>query len=222
VSNLELNAAFRYSITEGLEASALLPFPTAIFVKDCESCGEDYAGLSYPEIGIRYWLPIGLGFFWNARLPIDTREGAGDYAAMNLDMGLQFSAKFADALALGSQIRFSLPSENKYKSRAPLSLGLGAELDAKLGPITPYIGFDVNFDLTGPAYYGEEYPEYKREPVYDLSFGLVSTINEHAGAHVSFKFSFSDDYKIYNYYYDSITEESIVPMTVGVHLFFNF
>jgi len=227
-NDIELGLGVRYGIANGLEASAVLPIPTAVFIKGCDECGKDYAGLSYPKIGIRYWLPIGLGFFGTARLPIDTREGREDQVALKLDMGTQFSMKFTDEISWGNQIRFSVPFENKRGYRGPMGLNIGTELDVRLGHVTPFIGFDTYFDVTEPAYKGPGSLLYDKTLHFDISCGLIFAITESISADISYNLGISGYKDIHYYYVDAYNggmmkwEENRYPMAIGAHLSLNF
>jgi len=218
-SNLTLSVGARYSIIEGLEASVILPIPTMLSYKDCDDCGEDYAGLSYPEIGVRYWLPMGLGFFVDAKLPVDTREDSKYWVAMELGVGAQFSTNFTEELSLGSQLGLTVPFANSESKRGEgMGLGVGIELDYAIGSVTPFLGFDASFGITKPTYDGKEIEGADpAKPSFDISIGASFSINDAMGADVSFKLGIGEDYK----YYDG-GEKDFMPMTIGAHFSYNF
>jgi hypothetical protein len=228
VSTGELSIAGRYSIIEGLEAAVTVPVPLMLSVKDCDNCGEKYAGLSYPEIGVRYWLPMGLGFFADFALPVDTREDSKYWVAMKLDVGAQFSTKFTEELSLGSQLGLTVPFANSETKRAEgMGLGIGVELDYSLGMVTPFLGADVSFGLTKPTYDGKEITGSEAaKAAFDITVGASAAFSEMIGADLSVKFGISDDYKTMSYDLskplEPPKEESFIPITIGAHVSFNF
>ena len=85
---LVFNAGVSYGIIEGLEAAITFPFYHH----------DDETGFGQPALGVRYWLPIDLGFFANLALPF-AGVGPND---LGLTVGAQYSAELTDELSIGS------------------------------------------------------------------------------------------------------------------------
>jgi opacity protein-like surface antigen len=132
-STISTPIGVRYSIVEGLEAALFLPVIVG---------GDADAGLAEPAIGVRYWLPMGLGFFANFQVPFHTYDGD---ARMALYPGAQFSTKFTDELALGTELGLFVPL---YDGNNGMNLLVGAEVDYTIGSITPYVGVGLEMGLT--------------------------------------------------------------------------
>ncbi|MDR3001368.1 MAG: hypothetical protein LBU89_08910 [Fibromonadaceae bacterium] len=135
-SQLGLVTQARYSVSviPNLEAAIFLNFPLAGW-DDGESL-DDVAGMNAPTIGLRYWLPMGLGVFADFDLPFHTYDGDID---ADLTTGIQFSTAFSEALEFGSELRV-LNLINDFD----VDLGIGLEVDYSLGSITPFVGAEIN------------------------------------------------------------------------------
>jgi len=204
VTTMALSVGARYSIIDGLEASLKLPVPLMLSF-DGESV-DDYAGLSVPVIGVRYWLPMGLGFFLDAYLPVDTREDLEP--AMMFGVGVQYSMDFTDELSFGSELGLliTLPKDDYTKG---MDLGIGLELGYNLGMVTPYLGLDMIVGLTDDSFDGKSLEETKTEFGLGLEIGASFAINEMLGAGVFFKIN-------------DLLEEDNTPMTIGATFSINF
>jgi len=140
-SYLGLNLGARYSIIEGLEAAVLLKGDKGGFVLTSDYDGNDLkqTGLDKPIIGVRYWLPLGLGIFADVALPFGGEKIVGKEPDVGLNAGLQYSTKINEQLSIGSEAAvtkvFSDPSSG-------LNLGIAAEVDYSLGSITPWLSVD--------------------------------------------------------------------------------
>ena len=138
-SEMTLGVGARYGIIQGLEASLWLPVPLASSyhnpITDKSESVEKHAGLSVPEIGVRYWLDFGLGFFVDAMLPVDTREGREP--DFGLELGVQYSTELTDQISLGSQATLL-----DLLDDGDIGLHLGLEVDYNLGAAAPYLGLE--------------------------------------------------------------------------------
>ncbi len=232
ISNIGIAVKGRYSIIEGLEAALSLPIPLSSSYDGTSA--EGYAGLSIPAIGVRYWLPMGLGFYLDFGLPVDTRYDKDDLSkvgyepTMSLGVGAQFSTKFTEELSLGSQLGLNVPfagSDSKYADG--MGLVIGAELDYSVGSLTPFLGAEASLGLTKPKFDGEEIPNSEADPFgIDVWVGAAYSINDMFGVDLSAKFGFSDKYKTLPTFdpvtFAVIEGESYIPITIGFNFDFNF
>lgn len=209
VSTMDLTVGARYSIIEGLEAALYLPVPLS-YDNDGKSA-DDYVGLSLPAIGVRYWLPMGLGFFLDFTLPVDTRENSEYWVAMELGVGAQYSTKFTEELSFGSELGLIVPFENdKTKFAYGMDLKLGVELDYSLGMVTPYLGVDAAFGITNASDDGNEIKDSAADPGIDLKVGAGFSFTEALGASIDLKFGFGDRYG------------DDMPISIGASFSYNF
>jgi len=145
-SGMGIGLGVRYSIIEGLEASAIVPY--VISCSDDNDICKDQKGLAQPTIGVRYWLPMGLGIAVDATLPFGSKDLVGEEPQFLLDAGLQFSTKFTEELSFGSEAMFTvLNNKNKDFSNG-VNLNLAVEVDYAVGAVTPYLGLDLQQGLT--------------------------------------------------------------------------
>jgi len=144
-SVMGLGIGARYSIIQGLEASVIVPYVISTTIADEDA---DISGLSEPIIGIRYWLPLGLGIAVDAYLPFGGEKVVGDEPQFALDAGLQFSTKFTNELSFGSEAMFTVLNPASPDASNGVNLNLAIELDYAIGPVTPYLGLDLQQGLT--------------------------------------------------------------------------
>jgi len=196
-SQLDLNAKARFSVIEGLEIAAFFNFPM-LQSYDGNSC-EEVGGikcpptLGQPAIGVRYWLPMGVGVALDVTLPFQGDAlGGGDDANLTFTPAVQYSNKLTEELDLGSQISFSIPLENGNKITPPMELGIGLEFDYSLGLVTPFVGVDVALQLTKAKLDGNEYGETATGIIPIV--GAIFNINETFGADVNVRFGIGEDY----------------------------
>jgi len=200
LSGLGINAGARFSVIEGLEIAAMLNFPIT-WSYDGDSCSdfndsdECPPSFSQPTIGLRYWLPMGLGIALDVDLPFQGKaEGDNDGANLTFTPAVQYSTKFTEELELGSQVSFSIPLENGNKETPEMELGIGLELDYSLGLVTPYVGVDVALQLTKPQYDGKDIPGAKTATGIIPKVGAIFTFNEMFGADAGVAFGIGEDY----------------------------
>jgi len=165
-SFMNLAVGARYTIIDGLEASVKLPVPLSSCFDG--NCAEDYVGLSIPEIGVRYWLPMGVGFFADLLLPVDTRDGVEP--DFDMVVGVQYSMEINEQLSFGSEVRL-LNLINDFD----MGLGIGLELDYNLGMATPFLGIELP-DLLAEGDF-----------MMELILGCGFEINEKMGAQVDLR-----------------------------------
>ncbi len=221
-SLIGLNAQARFSVIEGLEIAALFNslnpeypsgFPLATWY-DGEGCDDDFTdcppSFNQPAIGLRYWLPMGVGIALDVALPFQgDAVGGGDNANLVFTPAVQYSAKFTEELSLGAQLSFSIPLENSNKFAPQKELGIGLEIDYSLGFVTPFVGVDVALGVLKPTSDGEDAGETSTgiAPVV----GAIFNINETFGADVSVRFGIGEDY------YGEKT-----PIVIGANFALNF
>ena len=195
-SNLGINAGARFSVIDGLEIAAMFNFPMSSSYdgKSCE--GDDCPpSLSQPIIGLRYWLPAGIGIALDVDLPFQGKaEGGNDDANLTFTPAVQYSTNLTEELSLGSQVSFSIPLENGNKITPEMELGIGVELDYSLGLVTPFVGVDVAMELTKEKYDGKEDPNGKTATGIIPKVGAIFTFNEMFGADVGVAFGIGEDY----------------------------
>jgi len=200
MSMLGLNAGARFSVIDGLEIAAMFSFPMTMSYdgdacsdfRDSEDCPPSFA---QPIIGLRYWLPTGIGIALDVELPFQGKaEGGGKDANLTFTPAVQYSTNFTEELSLGSQLGFSIPLENGNKITPSMELGIGAELDYSLGLVTPLVGVDVQVKVTKEKFEGEEDPDGKTGTGIIPKVGAIFTFNEMFGADVAVGFGFGEDY----------------------------
>ncbi|MCL2219266.1 MAG: hypothetical protein FWB94_05200 [Chitinispirillia bacterium] len=171
-ADMGLYLGARYTIIEGLEASLILPVPLSSSFDG--NGAKDYVGLGYDPatdkkftLGVRYWLPMGLGLFVDAFLPVDTRDGyEPDF---DMDAGVQYSMTINDQMKFGAELGLALPIiENE-----DFDMYIGAEFNYSLGMVTPLIGIGLG-NLLSDA-----------DMTFDLTVGATFEINEALGADVT-------------------------------------
>jgi len=161
VSAMSLNVGARYSIIEGLEASVMLDGSAGEagggYILTCSNDGNDCGdpnrtGLNKPIIGVRYWLPMGLGIAVDAILPFGGENVVGkDDVKFGLNGGIQFSTKVTEELAIGSEAMLNILNDKDgctEKCSQGMGLNIGLEADYSVGPVTPYLGIDLQQGLT--------------------------------------------------------------------------
>jgi hypothetical protein len=198
-SGLGINAGARFSVIDGLEIAALFNFPMTEST-DGHSC-KDYKSdcpptMTAPVIGLRYWLPTGIGVALDVALPFQGKaaEGGDKGASLTFTPAVQYSTNFTEELSLGSQVSFSIPLENGDKRTPSMELGVGAELDYSLGLVTPYVGIDVAMKLSDPKYDGKKIDGAKKGTGIEPGLGAIFAFNETFGADVGVTLSFGEDY----------------------------
>jgi len=193
VSAMSLNVGARYSIIEGLEASVLLDGSAGEagggYILTCKNDGDDcgdpnYTGLNKPIVGVRYWLPMGLGIAIDAILPFGGENVVGkDDVKFGLNGGVQFSTKINDALAIGSEAILNILNDVdgcSDKCSPGMGLGVAVEADYTVGPATPYLGLDLHTGLTkGDA-------DEAEKMTLGLSVGAVYNISDAIYAQLNF------------------------------------
>ncbi|MDR2595068.1 MAG: hypothetical protein LBC87_09905 [Fibromonadaceae bacterium] len=182
VSTMGINVGARYSIIEGLEASVMLDGQRGGYVISSSLDGNDMeiSGLDRPIVGIRYWLPMGLGIAADVIIPAGGEKVAGDEPQLGLNAGVQFSTKITEEFALGSEAMLAVINKINKDASAGMVLGIQVEGDYTVGPATPYLGIDLQQGLTKG-----DMPEAAKMQM-GLSVGTVYNINESMYAQVHY------------------------------------
>lgn len=215
-SVMGLNIGARYSIIEGLEAAIMLGGPGFVLSKTIADEDAKVSGLSKPVIGVRYWLPLGLGIAVDAALPVGSEKVVGTEPQFGLDAGLQFSTNFTPELSFGSEAILSVIDKESKDVSNGMSLNAAIEFDYSLGAATPWLGLDITKGLTKPdagevtcdatdptcaatIAAGAEVPKPDPAPLgLGLSVGVVYDITESMYADASFWIGIAGDaYKDY-------------------------
>jgi hypothetical protein len=186
-SQIGTNEGVRYTVIPGLEV-AFMSFGDGLIsgFMISEDPGER-SGLSQPALGVRYWLPMGLGIAADFVLPLGGKDIVGDEPDMALSPALQFSTKLSDMIELGSEVgtSFSFGDNNPG-----LDLGIGIELDFSVGAITPFVGTDLSIGLTK----GDN-DEASKMGIFPF-LGAIYSISESMSADLSVSFGLGDGGKM--------------------------
>jgi len=210
MSIMSLSLGARYSIIDGLEASVILPLPMSASYDG--NSADGFFGLVDPIIGVRYWLPMGLGFFLDFTVAVDTRDEDEGYEAGHsfIGLGAQYSMNFTEELSFGSEIGLTLGLP-KDDFTPGMDMNIGVELQYALGAVTPFLGFDVVFGVTDESFDGDSIDDSASEMGMDLTLGVTYDINEKMGIDAFFGLGFGDRYGDDN-----------TPMTIGAAFSFKF
>jgi len=223
-----INAGARYSVIEGLEAAIFTQFPMSLSY-DGNSCEEDEfkcpPTFAQPAIGVRYWLPMGVGIALDLYLPFQGKAMeapwlAGGKAAFGFHPAVQYSTNLTSELSLGSEVGVDIWLADSDKFARGMDLGIGLELDYSLGSATPYVGVDVGLGLTKPTYDGKDIEGAKAsETSIDVGLGLIYAISEALGADAGVVLGFGKAYEIE---IDEGKKESKMPITIKANVSYNF
>ncbi|MFA6342709.1 MAG: transporter [Fibrobacteraceae bacterium] len=144
-----VGAGARYSVIQNLEIA--LNFGYVLWT-DYDGEDMEIDGLTNPEIGVRYFLPMGLGFFLESSLPFGNEDV--DYTGFGFHFGAQYSTAFSDMIVFGSELGLALYTEDDDKATHGTELNAGIEVDFKLGMVTPFVGLDIIYMLTDSEWDG--------------------------------------------------------------------
>jgi len=226
----------RYSIIEGLEAALYVPFMLSASY-DGESCkaeGDTVCPPSYgqPTIGVRYWLPFGLGIALDVDLPFQGDAFAGfekDAAKgtpLNFHPAIQYSTNLTTELSVGAEVGVSIYGENsETKLKDGMDLGIGVEFDYEIGSITPYVGVDVALGLGKPTYDGKDIPDSEAAKTgIDVGIGSTFKISDSMAADVGVILGFGGRYESEEFNETTLKVEtkSVMPITIQAHFSYNF
>jgi hypothetical protein len=193
-SQMALNLGVRYSIIEGLEAGVMLNKDAGGFILTCSVDGNDCdsKGLNQPIVGVRYWLPMGLGIAADVIIPAGGKDLVGEEPQLGLNAGIQFSTKITPELALGSEALVTVINKANKDASNGMDLNAALELDYSVGAVTPFLGVDLQQGLSK----GDKAEASKM--TLGLSVGTIYDISESMYAQAGFWMGLSGDaYKDY-------------------------
>jgi len=190
-SYLGINLGARYSVIEGLEVALMFNSSPGGYVVKGDVPDPpgvpgvtkipDNTGLNQPILGVRYWLPLGLGVFADLTLPFGSKDLVGDKPSLALSIGGQYSIEVSKDISLGSEVSYN----KVFIDSAGVILGLAAELDFSFDSITPYVAVDISTEIiAGSEVDAPRFgPGAKREPEpaptdVGISIGATYDINE--------------------------------------------
>ena len=142
----------RYSVITNLEIALNLGY---VLWTDYDGDDMKADGLTNPEISVRYFLPMGLGFFVESQIPLGNEDVS--YTGFAFHGGAQFSTKISDMVSFGSELGMAIHTEDDDNYTQGTVLNVGAEGDFNLGMVTPFVGLDFYYVLTSDEWDGEEY-----------------------------------------------------------------
>lgn len=144
-SQMGLNLGARYGIIEGLEAAVMLWGSGYALTCDydgtsCEDLGMSKGtGLNRPVIGLRYFLPMGVGAFADFILPVGSEDRVSDDPDFGLKLGAQYVTKFTEELEFGSEVAFY----NMIEDDVDFDMSIAAEVDYNLGVAIPLLNLSL-------------------------------------------------------------------------------
>jgi hypothetical protein len=192
ISELGINLGARFSVIQGLEVAAMFWAPGFTVMSDYDG-NDGPTGLGQPALGVRYWLPMGLGVAVDVLLPFQGDDfGGGDAAYLGFIPAVQYSTKLTNELELGAEVSFGILLENEAKITPPKELGIGLELDYSLGSITPLVGVDFAIEVTKAQFDGNDVGE-TATGIFPY-VGAIFTINDMLSADVLVGLGFGEDY----------------------------
>jgi opacity protein-like surface antigen len=216
-SALGISADARFSVIQGLEIAVFTAFPMSYSVDDlsCDDMkdlgikSECPPSMAQPALGLRYWLPMGLGIALDVALPFQGDfYGGSDAASLGFRPALQYSTNFTPELSFGSEVGVDIELENGNKHKSGMELGVGVEFDYSLGMVTPFLGADLALGLTKPQLEGEDAGDAAKMGI-DLGLGAIFAINDMFGADVGATLGLGDRYEK-------------MPITILAHFSLNF
>lgn len=207
VTQMGLEVDARFTVIEGLEVAAFLSFPISESYDGTSN--DDYAGMAEPVIGVRYWMPSGLGIFASFQLPFSSYDGDADMA---IYPGVQYSLDAGD-IKIGSELGVVIPFENgdtKVKNGMDLAVGVAGKYGA-LGSVTPFVIVDLVFGLTKPQIDGNDAGDAPGIGIFPR-IGAEYAINDAMSAEAYFGLGFGAE--------ERVGED--MPMAIGARFSMSF
>jgi len=220
-SAIGIEAGARFSVIQGLEVAVFTSFPMSYTPGDDLKCSdlkdagfikECPPSMAQPALGLRYWLPMGLGVALDVTLPFQGDfYGGNDAANLGFSPAVQYSTNLTSELSVGAEVSLDIGLKNSNKETPGMELGAGVEFDYTIGSITPYIGADLALGLTKPKaeFLGQEVEGDAEKMGIDLGVGATFEINDMFGADIGATFGLGGRY-------------DKMPITIAAHVSLNF
>lgn len=212
-SDLGMYVGARYSVIQGLELGLKVPFR---FYSDVDGDDLEADGLGNIPLMVRYQFMPAMNAFVDVTLPVGDDSYNDD--GFGFHFGVQYSQKFG-MIDLGTEAGLALETEGDDKTSGPWELNIGAEADFAIGgPVTPYVGLDMNMHLGETTVDGEDEVmgidvngEESGTIGLWLTLGVGYQVNQMISLDASFGLGFGEDY------YGEDT-----PMSIDFNAKFNF
>lgn len=208
-SDLGMYVGARYAVIQGLELGLAVPFR---FYSDFDGIDLKQDGLGNIPLMVRYQFMPTMNAFVDVNLPFGD-DSYNEEGAWAFHAGVQFSQKFG-MIDLGAEAGLLISTEGDDEVSPPWNLNVGAEADFVLGgPVTPYVGLDMNMYLGEYTHDGDELPWSDASGTLGLwlTLGVGYQINQMISLDASFGLGFGEDY------YGEDT-----PMSIDFNAKFNF
>ena len=141
LSELQIAAAARYSITPNFELGIGIPF-LLYAAYDGESY-DDVAGLGKIQLMTRYQFTPNVSAFVDFILPTCGDNTCDDDGAFAFHFGAQYSQKFG-IVNFGSELGLQLETAGDNDVTPPWELNIGVEADFEVNPVfVPYVGLET-------------------------------------------------------------------------------
>lgn len=165
----------RYTVAPSIEISANIPYRLG---------KDDPTGLKRPIVGMRYWMPTGIGLYADAALPL----GNDDVTLNNIGItvGGQFATNLDAAMAVAAEVSYTVELEKDKVDDGDV-LALGGELDYSLGNMTPWVGLD--FYMKGESEIGDYKIDSDNAATLSLGSSFTATPELSADASVAYGLS---------------------------------
>ncbi|PWJ64076.1 MULTISPECIES: outer membrane beta-barrel protein [unclassified Fibrobacter] len=191
-SDLGIYAGARYTVIQGLELGLKIPFR---FYSDFDGNDLKQDGLGNIPLMVRYqFMPV-MNAFVDVNLPVGD-DSYNEEGAWGFHAGVQYSQGFG-MVTLGTEAGLTITTEGDDEVSPPWNLNVGAEADFTIGgPVTPYVGADLNVLLGEYTHDGDEIPGSDESGTLGLWIyvGAGYAINEQIGLDLSFGFGLGEDY----------------------------
>ncbi|MCL2208379.1 MAG: transporter [Fibromonadales bacterium] len=209
VSELNINLGARFSIIEGLEAA--LMFEPMFTVMNDHDGNDGPTGLRQPVIGVRYWLPMGVGVFVDVGIPFSGEDYKGGYYTF-FQPGVQYSTNLSEQFKIGAEVGAKISLENgDSKVTPPMELGFGLGAEFSLGAVTPFVDLDFKMGLTKSKFDGEDAADAPGIGIFP-EVGVIFEISEMLSVDVGVGFGIGEDW----------VGKDNTPISISANLSVNF
>jgi hypothetical protein len=193
LSELQIAAAARYSITPNFEFGIGIPF-LLYAAYDGESY-DDVAGLGKIQLMTRYQFTPNVSAFVDFILPTCGDNTCDDDGAFAFHFGAQYSQKFG-IVNFGSELGLQLHTSGDDEINPPWELNIGAEADFEVNPVfVPYIGIQTHILLGKFTYKGEGISnDFTGKTGFDPYFGFTANFTPQFYAGAELRFGIGEEY----------------------------